>query len=55
MRIFSARVTDKANVNIYTRSVGKDRWAARTTVLSCPSFVPTANTHGEWWPDSSDD
>lgn len=29
MLIFSARVTDKANVNIDARIVGKDRWAAR--------------------------
>lgn len=34
MLIFSARVTDKANVNIDARIVGKDRWPARTTDLS---------------------
>lgn len=38
MLIFSARVTDKAKVNICARNVGKDRWAAPTAELPCLLF-----------------
>lgn len=42
MLIFSARVTDKANVNIDARIVGKDRWAAANNRPVLPIvFVPT--------------
>lgn len=50
--IFSARVTDKAKVDIDARNVGRDRWTARTTEspgLLFSSLLRSAD--GEWWPD----